>query len=214
MGQKRLWALLTHFFTSQAKPSRFCLALRRSRASSPKERADTPGNFTGQPGTVPPPLKPSPTGGRRWRVAPDGGSTSSPKGSQGLKPIAKVLGIMRKLSAVLLALPLRKDFHPLSQSGKMSRSAFKIIPHKKAAAQPLCSSCQALTTPHNFRLTASAPLRRLRHGRVQRVAKMLDKTSSIICAFGLAAAAPRSPYRHLELCGIALNILRLQQIRC
>ena len=28
--------------------------------------------------------------------------------------------------------------------------------------------------------------------------------SSIICAFGLAAAAPRSPYRHLELCGIAL----------
>ena len=29
--------------------------------------------------------------------------------------------------------------------------------------------------------------------------------SSIICAFGLAAAAPRSPYRHLELCGIALK---------
>ncbi|MFZ2724545.1 MAG: hypothetical protein WBP27_05555 [Gemmiger qucibialis] len=34
---------------------------------------------------------------------------------------------------------------------------------------------------------------------------MLDKTSSIICAFGLSAAAPRSPYRHLELCGIALR---------
>ncbi|WP_270761813.1 hypothetical protein [Gemmiger qucibialis] len=34
---------------------------------------------------------------------------------------------------------------------------------------------------------------------------MLDKTSSIICAFGLASAAPRSPYRHLELCGIALT---------
>ena len=33
---------------------------------------------------------------------------------------------------------------------------------------------------------------------------MLDNTQSIICAFGLAAAAPRSPYRHLELCGIAL----------
>ncbi|MGB4798058.1 MAG: hypothetical protein WBP27_06550, partial [Gemmiger qucibialis] len=44
----------------------------------------------------------------------------------------------------------------------------------------------------------------LRHGIC--VAKMLDKTSSIICAFGLAAAAPRSPYRHLELCGIALRI--------
>ncbi|MFZ2720779.1 MAG: hypothetical protein WAY38_02700 [Gemmiger qucibialis] len=35
---------------------------------------------------------------------------------------------------------------------------------------------------------------------------MLDKTSSIICAFGLASAAPRSPYRHLELCGIALML--------
>ncbi|MFZ1531037.1 MAG: hypothetical protein WAT15_02655, partial [Gemmiger qucibialis] len=43
----------------------------------------------------------------------------------------------------------------------------------------------------------------LRHGIC--VAKMLDKTSSIICAFGLASAVPRSPYRHLELCGIALN---------
>ena len=37
---------------------------------------------------------------------------------------------------------------------------------------------------------------------------MLDKTSSIICAFGLASAAPRSPYRHLELCGIALGVRR------
>ncbi|MCI6622595.1 MAG: hypothetical protein MSB96_01290 [Subdoligranulum sp.] len=36
---------------------------------------------------------------------------------------------------------------------------------------------------------------------------MLDKTSSIICALGLASAAPRSPYRHLELCGIALIYL-------
>ena len=35
---------------------------------------------------------------------------------------------------------------------------------------------------------------------------MLDKTSSIICAFGLASAAPRSPYRHLELCGIAQEL--------
>ena len=34
---------------------------------------------------------------------------------------------------------------------------------------------------------------------------MLDNTKSIIYAFGLAAAAPRSPYRHLELCGTALK---------
>ncbi|MCI6624103.1 MAG: hypothetical protein MSB96_09045 [Subdoligranulum sp.] len=31
--------------------------------------------------------------------------------------------------------------------------------------------------------------------------------SSIICAFGLASAAPRLPYRHLELCGIALDLI-------
>jgi hypothetical protein len=44
---------------------------------------------------------------------------------------------------------------------------------------------------------------------------MLDKTSSIICAFGLAAAAPRSPYRHLELCGIALIFTHfIQQSHC
>ncbi|MGB4797501.1 MAG: hypothetical protein WBP27_03685, partial [Gemmiger qucibialis] len=45
------------------------------------------------------------------------------------------------------------------------------------------------------------------------VAKMLDKTSSIICAFGLASAAPRSPYRHLELCGIALITLYKINVR-
>ena len=47
-------------------------------------------------------------------------------------------------------------------------------------------------------LRQTAPAAAARHC----VAKMLDKTSSIICAF-LASAAPRSPYRHLELCGIA-----------
>ena len=37
------------------------------------------------------------------------------------------------------------------------------------------------------------------------LATLTFAASSIICAFGLASAAPRSPYRHLELCGIALN---------
>ena len=37
------------------------------------------------------------------------------------------------------------------------------------------------------------------------LAALTFAASSIICAFGLAAAAPRSPYRHLELCGIALK---------
>ena len=38
------------------------------------------------------------------------------------------------------------------------------------------------------------------------LAALTFAASSIICAFGLAAAAPRSPYRHLELCGIAFGI--------
>ena len=39
------------------------------------------------------------------------------------------------------------------------------------------------------------------------LAALTFAASSIICAFGLASAASRSPYRHLELCGIALRIL-------
>jgi len=41
---------------------------------------------------------------------------------------------------------------------------------------------------------------------------MLVNTQSIACAFGLAAAAPRSPYRHLELCGIALTTFKYNLI--
>ena len=37
------------------------------------------------------------------------------------------------------------------------------------------------------------------------LAALTFAASSIICAFVLASAAPRSPYRHLELCGIALD---------
>ena len=37
------------------------------------------------------------------------------------------------------------------------------------------------------------------------LAALTFAASSIICAFGLASAVPRSPYRHLELCGIALT---------
>ena len=38
------------------------------------------------------------------------------------------------------------------------------------------------------------------------LAALTFAASSIICAFGLASAVPRLPYRHLELCGIALII--------
>ena len=39
------------------------------------------------------------------------------------------------------------------------------------------------------------------------LAALTFAASSIICAFGLAFAAPRSPYRHLELCGNSLIII-------
>jgi len=44
------------------------------------------------------------------------------------------------------------------------------------------------------------------------LAALTFAASSIICAFGLASAAPRSPYRHLELCGIALIIATIKII--
>ena len=44
------------------------------------------------------------------------------------------------------------------------------------------------------------------------LAALTFAASSIICAFGLASAVPRSPYRHLELCGIALTISELWHI--
>ena len=42
------------------------------------------------------------------------------------------------------------------------------------------------------------------------LAALTFAASSIICAFGLAAAAPRSSYRHLELCGFGLDFFFLQ----
>ncbi|MDD6949080.1 MAG: hypothetical protein PUI75_08640, partial [Subdoligranulum sp.] len=45
------------------------------------------------------------------------------------------------------------------------------------------------------------------------LAALTFAASSIICAFGLASAAPRSPYRHLELCGIAHKIITAKRRR-
>ncbi|MGB4797765.1 MAG: hypothetical protein WBP27_05050, partial [Gemmiger qucibialis] len=46
------------------------------------------------------------------------------------------------------------------------------------------------------------------------LAALTFAASSIICAFGLASAAPRSPYRHLELCGIATEKMTAKRGRC
>ncbi|MCI6622945.1 MAG: hypothetical protein MSB96_03100 [Subdoligranulum sp.] len=45
------------------------------------------------------------------------------------------------------------------------------------------------------------------------LAALTFAASSIICAFGLASAAPRSPYRHLELCGIAIETTQTSTTR-
>ncbi len=64
-------------------------------------------------------------------------------------------------------------------------------PHRASGQKPLalCDRCPCFGSLH-------PPL-----------AALTFAAQSIICAFGLAAAAPRSPYRHLELCGIALTLL-------
>ena len=52
----------------------------------------------------------------------------------------------------------------------------------------------------------------MRFLRKKAIEKNILYTQSIACAFGLAAAAPRSPYRHLELCGIANKITDYSKI--
>ena len=107
--------------------------------------------------------------------------------------------------------PQCKSCGPRSDSGDKSIKRTKeILLLHKGVRHPLDGGavrfCLVRRYPRQHRTIPAlrqAPLRRLRHGIC--VAKMLDKTSSIICAFGLASAVPRSPYRHLELCGIALR---------
>ena len=77
--------------------------------------------------------------------------------------------------------------------------------YRNCAVMGTLPFCFAMGNTAQFPPCGKAPLRQLRHGIC--VAKMLDNTSSIICAFGLASAAPRSPYRHLELCGIAYGFI-------
>ena len=62
-------------------------------------------------------------------------------------------------------------------------------PHRASGQKPLalCDRCPCFGSLH-------PPL-----------AALTFAAQSIICAFGLASAAPRSPYRHLELCGIVLK---------
>ena len=52
----------------------------------------------------------------------------------------------------------------------------------------------------------------MRFLRKKAIEKNILYTQSIACAFGLAAAATLSPYRHLELCGIALTTFKYNLI--
>ena len=82
----------------------------------------------------------------------------------------------------LAAFPLRQLRHGICVAKMLDNVGLR-YPHR-SGAKPLCDRLFGSLFPPLAALTFAA--------------------SSIICAFGLASAAPRSPYRHLELCGIAL----------
>ena len=105
---------------------------------------------------------------------------------------------------------------PFLYGGKISLGQHRIIPalrlkHRSggcgtASALPKCSimsgcgTCIVLRGQKPLALCDRCPC----FGSLfPPLAALTFAASSIICAFGLASAAPRSPYRHLELCGIA-----------
>ena len=101
-------------------------------------------------------------------------------------PLALSASRTRPLSMLLLVLTavLAKVFAPLVQSSRNNHS----VPN------PLCSVCCAgdFLMQKFIRQHRTIPALRLKH-------------RSGSC--GTASAAPRSPYRHLELCGIAIDDL-------
>ena len=78
-----------------------------------------------------------------------------------------------------------------------------------ASALPKCSIMSGCGTRIVLRGKAPRTLRPLPcfGSLFPPLAALTFAASSIICAFGLASAAPRSPYRHLELCGIAYKLI-------
>ena len=86
---------------------------------------------------------------------------------------------------------------------------FYVMLTKPAKTGELNASCRAAFESNIILLWQhrTIPALRLKHRSGScGTASALPK-SSIICAFGLASAAPRSPYRHLELCGNSLIII-------
>ena len=93
---------------------------------------------------------------------------------------------------------------------------FYVMLTKPAKTGELNASCRAAFESNIILLWQhrTIPALRLKHRSGScGTASALPK-SSIICAFGLASAAPRSPYRHLELCGIALYVSANCRGRC
>ena len=89
------------------------------------------------------------------------------------------------------------------QAFPINSSEERVVPfcrQKGTEKAPLFRS--GMGSAARFTAPPYAPLQRLR--RTISVAKMLDNTQSIICAFCLAAGTPRTPYQCVESCGAAL----------
>ena len=104
-------------------------------------------------------------------------------------------------------------------SSRITRITFCFTAKTKTADAPTSSGTSAVFFMTKQRQHRTIPALRLKHrsgscgtasalpigSLFPPLAALTFAASSIICAFGLASAAPRSPYRHLELCGIALK---------
>ena len=152
---------------------------------------------------------------KKNRCAADSGS-SSYSVFRTAKQILPMQRQLRRFLPAIAASVLQTGTVTVSQSPKpLPVHSYHLAAQGKPQSRP---ARQAVIV--NLRQHRTIPALWLKHrsgscGTASALPKCSIRQSSIICAFGLASAAPRSPYRHLELCGIALkNICRGRCLHC
>ena len=130
--------------------------------------------------------------------------------------------MLRRLAGGASVILCRQTIGPgRSGSAPLRRTLYKAIPHNSrlaakyrsggcgtASALPKCSIMSGCGTRIVLRWQKPLALcdRCPCFGSLfPPLAALTFAASSIICAFGLVSATPHSPYRHLELCGIAIK---------